>query len=225
MKKWKIGAILGSFFGVIGSYIPILWWYGGGKVVSFIPPTPSLYSFGFYCCLLLSAIFGTLIGAIAGYLIDKKRTAYGFGVFTLLSVLILSNTASACDNPTDSFATEVWLNKPGISYNLSGMIGSDNVIAKTKEVPILETGHTDGVPTPQAIMIPENNSTVMIGTTTGEPVETRTELDRIIYRSNHNPNVAVILSDRVHNHNEGEWDDAWHISVKIQIPTKGRVHE
>ena len=76
------------------------------------------------------------------------------------------------------------------------------------------------VPTPQAIMIPENNSTVMIGTTTGEPVETRTELDRIIYRSHHNPNVAVILSDRVHNYNEEEWDDPRHISVKIQIPTK-----
>ena len=51
-------------------------------------------------------------------------------------------------------------------------------------------------------------------------VETRTELDRIIYRSHHNPNVAVILSDRVHNYNEGEWDDARHISVRIQIPTK-----
>ena len=151
----------------------------------------------------------------------KKRIAHGLGVLAILVILILSNTASACVNPTDSFATEVWLNKPGVSYNLSGMVESDDVVVKTKEVPIRKTGHTEGVPTPHAIMIPENNSTVMTGTASaGEPVETRTELDRIIYRSHHNPNVAVILSDRVHNYNEGEWDDARHISVRIQIPTK-----
>ncbi|HJH31306.1 MAG TPA: hypothetical protein C5S50_03785 [Methanosarcinaceae archaeon] len=71
MNKWKIGAILGSVFGIVSSYIPFLWWYGGGKVVSIIPSTPSLYSFGFYCCLLLSAILGALIGAVVGYFIDK----------------------------------------------------------------------------------------------------------------------------------------------------------
>jgi len=150
----------------------------------------------------------------------KKRIAHGLGVLVILGILILSGTASACVNPTDSFATEVLLNKPGVSYNLSGIIESDDVIVKTKEVPVLETGQPEGVPTPQAIMIPENNSTVMIGTATGEPIETRTELDRIIYRSHYNPNVAVILSDRVPNYNEGEWGDARHISVKIQIPTK-----
>lgn len=73
MKKWKIGAIIGAMSGLIIPYMPLLWLYGGGKVVSVIPPTPSLYSFGFYCCLLLSAIFVTLIGAIAGHLIDKCR--------------------------------------------------------------------------------------------------------------------------------------------------------
>ena len=73
MNKWKIGAILGSVFGIVGSYIPFLWWYGGGKVVSVIPPTPTLYSFGFYCYLLLSAILGALIGAVVGYLTDKYR--------------------------------------------------------------------------------------------------------------------------------------------------------
>jgi hypothetical protein len=150
----------------------------------------------------------------------KKRIAHGLGVLVILGILILSNTASACDSPTDSFATEVWLNKPGVSYNLSGIIESDDVIINMKEVPIRKTGHTEGVPTPQAIMVPGNNSTVMVGTATGEPVETRTELDRIVYRSHHNPNVAVILSDRVPNYNEGEWDDAMYLSVKIQIPTK-----
>ena len=141
----------------------------------------------------------------------------------VLSILILSSTASACDSPTNSFATEVLLNRPGVSYNLSGMIESDNVIVKTKEVPIRKTGHTEGVPTPQAIMIPENNSTVITGTVSaGEPVETRTELDRIIYRSHYNPDVAVILSEDC-IYTEGEWDDTRHISVKIQIPTD-RVH-
>ncbi|MCK4652694.1 MAG: hypothetical protein KAT13_06390 [Methanosarcinales archaeon] len=154
----------------------------------------------------------------------KKRTSYGFSALMILGILILSNTASACVNPTDSFATEVLLNKPGVSYNLSGMIGSDDVIVKTKEVPILETGHTERVPTPQAIMIPENNSTVITETVMPKlPAETRTELDRIIYRSHYNPDVAVILSeDSIYT--EGEWDDTKHISVKTQIPTKD-VHK
>lgn len=73
MKKWKIGAMIGAMSGLMISYIPSLWWYGGGKVVSVIPPTPSLYSIGVYYGLLLSAIFGTLIGAVVGYLIDKYR--------------------------------------------------------------------------------------------------------------------------------------------------------
>ncbi|NIA11957.1 MAG: hypothetical protein GWP10_20100 [Nitrospiraceae bacterium] len=161
----------------------------------------------------------------------KNRTTHGLGALAILGILILSNTASACVNPTDSFATEVLLNKPGISYNLSGMIESDNVIVKTKEVPV-ESEPVGGVPTPQAItippqtiVIPNNNSTVITETVmTKLPAETRTELDRIIYRSHHNPNVAVILSDRVPNYNEGEWDDAKHISVRIQIPTKD-VHK
>ena len=153
----------------------------------------------------------------------KKRIAHGLGVLAILTILILLNTASACYSPTDSFATEVLLNKPGVSYNLSGMIESDNVIVKTKEVPI-ESEKIDGVPTPQAIIIPENNSTVITGTVSaGEPVETRTELDRIIYRSHYNPDVAVILSEDC-IYTEGEWDDARYISVKIQIPTKD-VHK
>ena len=152
----------------------------------------------------------------------KKRIVHGLGVLAILGILILSNTASACGNPTDSFATEVLLNKPGVSYNLSGIIESDDVIVKTKEVPVLETGHTEGVPTPQAIMILENNSTVMIGTATGEPVKTRTELDRIIYRSHYSQDVAVILSeDNIPI--DGEWNGDRYLSVKIQVPTK-EVH-
>ena len=62
----------------------------------------------------------------------------------IISILILSSTASACVNPTDSFATELLLNKPGVSYNLSGIIESDDVIVKTKEVPVeSEWGRAD----------------------------------------------------------------------------------
>jgi len=140
----------------------------------------------------------------------------------ILGILILLNTASACVNPTDSFATEVLLNKPGVSYNLSGMIGSDDVIVKMKEVPVKSEHEHTGVPTPQAIMIPENNSTAITETVSPKlPAETRTELDRIIYRSHHNPNVAVILSeDQIPIKVNGEWNEDRYLSVKIQIPTK-----
>ena len=140
----------------------------------------------------------------------------------ILGILILLNTASACVNPTDSFATEVLLNKPGVSYNLSEMIGSDDVIVKMKEVPVKSEHEHTGVPTPQAIMIPENNSTAITETVSPKlPAETRTELDRIIYRSHHNPNVAVILSeDQIPIKVNGEWNEDRYLSVKIQIPTK-----
>jgi hypothetical protein len=156
---------------------------------------------------------------VTGVILVKKIITNVSVALTVLSILIIANTASACYSPTDSFATEVLLNKPEVSYNLSGMIESDNVIVKTKEVPV-ESEKIDGVPTPQAIMIPENNSTVVTGTVSaGEPMETRTELDAIIYRSHYNPDVAVILSEDC-IYTEGEWDDTKHISVKIQIPTK-----
>ena len=163
----------------------------------------------------------------------KNRTTHGLGALAILGILILSNTASACVNPTDSFATEVLLNKPGVSYNLSGMIESDNVIVKTKEVPV-ESEPVGGVPTPlaipQAIAIPpqttvitNNNSTAITETVSPKlPAETRTELDRIIYRSHYNQDVAVILSqDNIPI--DGEWNDDRYLSVKIQVPTE-EVH-
>lgn len=73
MKKWKVGTIIGAMSGLIISYMPLLWLYGGGKIVSVIPPTLSLYSFGFYYYLILLTILGALIGASMGYLIDKYR--------------------------------------------------------------------------------------------------------------------------------------------------------
>jgi hypothetical protein len=125
----------------------------------------------------------------------------------------------ACVNPTDSFATEVLLNKPGVSYNLSEMIESDDVIVKTKEVPV-KSEPVGGVPTPQAIVIPENNSTVVTETIMPKlPAETRTELERIIYRSQYNPNVAAIISED-HIPINGEWNDIKHLSIRIQVPTE-----
>ena len=173
----------------------------------------------------------------------KERAAYGLDALMILGILILSSTASACVNPTDSFATAVLLNKPGVSYNLSGMIESDNVIVKTKEVPV-ESEPVGGVPTPQAITIPplaipqaivippqttvitNNNSTAITETVSPKlPAETRTELDRIIYRSHYNPDVAVILSeDQILIKVNGEWNEDRYLSVKIQIPTKD-VHK
>ncbi len=73
MKKWKIGAMVGGILGLTVPYAPLLWWYGGGYIVSFIPPAPSLYSMGLYLVWSLSTIFGVLIGAIVGYSIDKYR--------------------------------------------------------------------------------------------------------------------------------------------------------
>ena len=149
----------------------------------------------------------------------KNRIIHGSGVLTILSVLILSSTALACVNPTDSFATEVLLNKPGVSYNLSEMIESDDVIVKTKEVPV-KSEPVGGVPTPQTIVIPENNSTGITETVMPKlPAETRTELDRIIYRSQYNPNVAAIISEDNIPIN-GEWNDIKHLSIRIQVPTE-----
>lgn len=243
MEKWKIGAIIGAASGLLISYMPLLLLYGGEKVVSAIPPTPSLHSIGFYCGLLLSAIFGTLIGAVAGYLIDKQgrimmknRTAYGFGVLTILSVLILSNTAPAHANSTDSFATEVLLNKPGLSYNLSGMIESDDAIIKTKKIPV---GSPEDLPATRGLQIESScknittlNSSGVVGSVAmcwnvtfidSELVETRTELDRIIYRSHHNPDVTVILlEDNILTN--GGWTDDKYLSVRVQVPTK-EVHK
>lgn len=41
----------------------------------------------------------------------------------LLITLSLSVGATACANPTDSFASEVLLNKAGIAYDLTDIIG------------------------------------------------------------------------------------------------------
>ncbi|HEY9206962.1 MAG TPA: hypothetical protein VIO58_13700 [Candidatus Methanoperedens sp.] len=42
-------------------------------------------------------------------------------IIPALSILVLSGSAAACFSPTDSFASEVLLNRAGISYDLSGI--------------------------------------------------------------------------------------------------------
>jgi len=72
MNKWKIGALVGGILGLTAPYAPLLWLYGGGHIISFVPPDPFLvHSMAFYFVWSLSTIFGVLIGAIVGYLIDK----------------------------------------------------------------------------------------------------------------------------------------------------------
>ena len=51
-------------------------------------------------------------------------------IMVALTLLLLSGGATACVNPTDSFASEVLLNKTGVSYNLTELKGSKNVISQ-----------------------------------------------------------------------------------------------
>lgn len=53
-----------------------------------------------------------------------KMCMYVVGIVTML---LLITTSSACFNPTDSFAFEVLLNKPGITYTLALFENAENV--------------------------------------------------------------------------------------------------
>lgn len=48
----------------------------------------------------------------------------------IFGLLIIVHPGLACVNPTDHFAAEVLLNKPGVSYNLTGIKASENVTIK-----------------------------------------------------------------------------------------------
>jgi hypothetical protein len=89
-------------------------------------------------------------------------------VLTLTTILLLPNLVLACFNPTDSFAFEVLLNKPGITYSL-------NEIKQAENVTISDSS--------------------------------------IIYRSHHNPEIAVILREVNGKYQKG-------LSVRLQVPTK-----
>jgi hypothetical protein len=48
-------------------------------------------------------------------------------ILVLTVIFLLPNLAFGCFNPTDSFAVEVLLNKPGITYNLNSFENAENV--------------------------------------------------------------------------------------------------
>lgn len=74
MKKWKIGAMVGGILGLTVPYIPMMWMWYAGPPSTYIPPDPFLgHSMAFYFVWSLSTIFGILIGAIVGYLVDKYK--------------------------------------------------------------------------------------------------------------------------------------------------------
>ncbi len=133
----------------------------------------------------------------------NKIKIIAVAICVALASLLFAPVASALYEPAASFATEVLLNKPGVSYDLSGIAGADNVIVRTREVPIYEPG-----PEEEEIAVKGGGSQV-------DETETKTVLDAIIYRSHYNPDVAVILSE------DGLYgSEAKYLSVKLQIPTK-----
>lgn len=151
-------------------------------------------------------------------IINKNKTKiFGISILLILSLLIFPNIGMACFNPTDSFATEVALNKPSITYDLSGIKQSKDVtvIEKEKEESpdVVEEVHREEVvPKPIEIITIEEE---------GEEKPKRTELsfedyietNAIIYRSHYNKDVAVALM-------EEEWEGQKYLNVKIQVPTK-----
>jgi len=129
--------------------------------------------------------------------------------------LAFVGVALACANPTDSFATEVLLNKPGISYDLSGIAQAEGVTLQMgevspSEVEIVETAIKEAPKPQQAVTGKE--------AARPEEGETRTEIEAIIYRSHYDPRVAVILSESGIGPEAREY-----LSVRIQIPTR-KVH-
>jgi len=126
--------------------------------------------------------------------------------------LIFVGVALACANPTDSFATEVLLNNPDISYDLSGIAQAEGVTLQMGEVaPSAGEIVTVEAPKPQQAVTGQEIAPPEEG-------ETQTEIEAIIYRSHYDPRVAVILSESGIGPEARE-----HLSVRIQIPTQ-EVH-
>ena len=151
----------------------------------------------------------------------NKTKTFGISILLIFSLLIISNIGMACFNPTDSFATEGALNKPSITYDLSGIKQSEDVtvIEKEKEESpdVVEEVHREEV-------VPKPIKIITIEEEEGEPKRSKEpsfedylETNAIIYRSHYNKDVAVALM-------EEEWEGQKYLNVKIQVPTK-RVHK
>lgn len=145
---------------------------------------------------------------------NGKTRKLGISIGLVLIVICLlsnSNRASACSNPTDSFAFEVLLNKPGITYDVYPLINAENVGIKTKELPI--SGEELLEPQEEVVAY-KNDTTVIITTTAKEPQETESVIEAIVYRSHYNEDIAVVLSEVETPFNiKG-------LSVRLQVPTK-----
>ncbi len=146
----------------------------------------------------------------------NKTKIFGIGLL-IFSLLIFPNIGMACFNPTDSFATEVALNKPSITYDLSWIKQSKDVtvIEKEKEESpdVVEEVHREEVaPKPiEIITIEEEGEKPK---RSEEPsFEDYIETTTIIYRSHYNKDVAVALMVE-------EWEGQKYLNVKIQVPTK-----
>ena len=147
---------------------------------------------------------------------NTRKTGLKFAAKALSGGMALSlmfvGVALACANPTDSFATEVLLNKPGLSYDLSGIAQAEGVTLQMGEI-LPSEGEivTVEAPKPQQAVTGKEAARPEEG-------ETRTEIEAIIYRSHYDPRVAVILSESGIGPEAREY-----LSVRIQIPT-WKVH-
>ncbi|MBE0516066.1 MAG: hypothetical protein IBX41_01570 [Methanophagales archaeon] len=151
-------------------------------------------------------------------IIKNKSKIFGLSFLLIFSLLIFSNIGMACFNPTDSFATGVALNKPSITYDLSGIKQSKDVtvIEKEKEGSpddVVEEVHREEViPKPIEVITIEEEGEEKPKRT--EPsFEDYIETNAIIYRSHYNKDIAVALM-------EEEWEGQKYLNVKIQVPTK-----
>jgi|GEM_PF-1396073 len=156
-------------------------------------------------------------------MMKNQTKLFGISILLIFSLLIFTNIGMACFNPTDSFATEVALNKPSITYDLSGIKQSKDVtvIEKEKEESpddVVEEVHREEVvPKPIEIITIEDEGEEKPQRSEEPSFEDYIETNAIIYRSHYNKDVAVALM-------EEEWEGQKYLDVKIQVPTK-RVHK
>ena len=150
-------------------------------------------------------------------MMKAKTKIFGISILLISCLLFFPNIGMACFNPTDSFATEVALSKPSITYDLSGIKQSKDVtvIEKEKEESpdIVEEVHREeAVPKPiEIITIEEGEEKPK--RSRAPSFEDYIETNAIIYRSHYNKDVAVALM-------EEEWEGQKYLDVKIQVPTK-----
>ena len=151
-------------------------------------------------------------------MMKNKTKIFGMGLLLIFSLLIFPNICMACFNPTDSFATEVALNKPSLTYDLSGIKQSKDVtvIEKEKEESpdVVEEVHREEVvPKPIEIITIEDEGEEKPQRSEEPSFEDYIETDAVIYRSHYDKDIAVALM-------EEEWEGEKYLDVKIQVPTK-----